>query len=270
MLGDEVFSLPRQGFVTFFLSRRVGFDDPAWETLATIAFDESSYPLTQWLLDNNLPPHTSLSADASGDGVSLLMAYGLESDPSLDLRPRLPRTTIDPAALSLVLPAERPHVSTLAETSDDLRTWTTDGIALSVPDPAGRRTAMMPRSGRERYLRFRVHHAGPGTALLAEGPLQVSFEDVAPGSTAGLGDSGAPDNLAWWTAAGSVVDEASDENPPANPGNALLFRPPFRRMGPPHYFSVISEAVRPLGRCQRTGRGTDRLPDVRGQLGKRL
>jgi hypothetical protein len=43
-----------------------------------------------------------------------------------------------------------------AETSTDLKTWTTNGITLSGPDPRNHRTASIPSNSQNRFLRLVV------------------------------------------------------------------------------------------------------------------
>jgi hypothetical protein len=58
--------------------------------------------------------------------------------------------------LSLNFHATSAGITYRAETSTDLRTWTTNGVTQSVPGADGRSTATIARDGPQRFLRLAI------------------------------------------------------------------------------------------------------------------
>ena len=88
------------------------------------------------------------------DGVSLLMAYALDLNPRQNLRSRLPTPVVDGDHLAMSFQGTSPGITYTVQTSTDLQHWTTEGLTTSDLDPAGRRTAMVPRNTARRFLRL--------------------------------------------------------------------------------------------------------------------
>jgi len=100
------------------------------------------------------------SADPDGDGASNFLEYALGSDPRSSSAPPPLSVRATPGALVLDYPAPRPELRYVAETSTDLATWTTDGVAdAPAPgeNPGDRRGATAARGETDRvFLRLRV------------------------------------------------------------------------------------------------------------------
>ena len=90
----------------------------------------------------------------NGDGVSLLMAYGLNLDPNQNLAGNMPKPVFSDGQLSMTFYAGSEGVIYTVETSSDLKIWTPTGVTVSAPDAGKFRTATIPMSGPSRYLRL--------------------------------------------------------------------------------------------------------------------
>ena len=144
-------------FTCYYFSGASGFTSPTWNGHPTVEIGSDVSPeLAVWLLAHGLPPETNLDADTNGDGVNLLMAYALDLDPTLNLSASLPRVEVDSDSIAVTYFASRPGIRYSAQTSRDLRLWTTDGVLVSDPDPHGRRTASVTRDAGQGYLRIAV------------------------------------------------------------------------------------------------------------------
>ncbi len=144
------------GFTIYYLSDRAGFTSPTWNGHPTIMIDKAVYPAASWLLKHGLWYDTDLNQDPDGDGVSHLMAYALDLDPSLNLRSSLPVPVLDGNTLSLSFHAASPGISYRVETSADLKNWTTTGVTQSVPGADQRSIATVPLGASSRFLRLAV------------------------------------------------------------------------------------------------------------------
>jgi hypothetical protein len=144
--------------------------DAGWVDEVSFLPDNPS-PVTTWLLGNGFTADANLQSDPNGDGVSLLMAYALNLDPRLVLSGNIPKPVLAGNQLSLTFYAGSEGITYLAETSTDLHTWTTTGVTISAADANKFRTASVPMTGSQRFMRLGVSVAEtPVTAwLLANG-----------------------------------------------------------------------------------------------------
>jgi hypothetical protein len=132
----------------------IGFLSPwNWPTVLNLG---AVSPVRLWLLENVFPYATNLALDNNGDGVSLLMAYALNLDPRSNLASSMPRAGLEGGWLSITYHAARAGITYRVETSNDLTTWTTEGVLVSAPDSNGIRTASVPAPDAARYLRLAV------------------------------------------------------------------------------------------------------------------
>lgn len=143
-------------FRYYYLNGQPGFTSPVWMGFPAIALGQAPPTPDQWLAEQELAPDTDVTGDRNGDGVSLLMAYALDLDPTADLSGRIPAPVYSADAVSLTFPILRPEVRYTAETSTDLANWTREGVTQTAPDAEGRVTATVSRAGAHRFLRLRT------------------------------------------------------------------------------------------------------------------
>jgi hypothetical protein len=133
----------------------IGFSPSIWSSW-TILNMGAQTPVILWLLTNGFPHDSNLSSDMNGDGVSLLMAYALNLNPRDNLASSMPQPGYGGGMLSITYYSATAGITYRAETSGDLKTWTTQGVSISSPNPGGYRTASVPATGNQRYLRLAV------------------------------------------------------------------------------------------------------------------
>ncbi len=145
--GLYVFHFAAADFTIHYLSGSSGFTSPTWQ----------GYPATPWFMDNGLDPVSGdLNQDVNGDGVTLLMAYALNLDPSLDLSGSLPKPVIGSDTMSMAYYAITPGIVYTVETSEDLETWTSSGITFSGLDLNNEITATVDTTAPHYFLRLKV------------------------------------------------------------------------------------------------------------------
>lgn len=154
-MGDEVFDAAADGFAVYYYSTSSGFTSPLWFGYTAVEIG-SNPALVGWLIANGFTPGTAPLADPNQDGVSLLMAYALGLDPAANLSGSMPRPVLANGSLSLTFQGDSDGVFYGAETSTDLATWTANGVTLTAPDAAGKRTATIPVTTGNRFLRLAV------------------------------------------------------------------------------------------------------------------
>lgn len=149
--GTNVFQSAATGFSVYFNSTATGFTVPTWKGYPASAIG-SNAALTNWLLGYNLPANSDLKSDANGDGVSLLMAYALNLNPSQNLSGSLPQPVFAADQLSMSFYAGAGGVTYVVEVSPDLVTWDTEGVSYS--DFNQVRTATASRTPGSRFMRL--------------------------------------------------------------------------------------------------------------------
>jgi hypothetical protein len=153
---SDVFPGCALGFAVEYLSGSCGFYSPEWHGYPSRMIDEAAYPAASWLISHGLPCDSDMEEDADGDGVDLLMAYALNLDPHEHLAGSLPAVQLGADEASIEFYASSPGVVYAAETSQDMRTWTREGVVLSDIDADGFRRASVARSSPQRFLRLVV------------------------------------------------------------------------------------------------------------------
>ena len=143
---SRVFDNTAADFTIHYLSENVGFTSPTWK----------GYPSTSWFMDGGLDPAADLDQDLNSDGVTLLMAYALNLDPSLDLSGILPQAEMAADALGMTYYAASPGITYTVETSTDLETWTEIGVSASGLDLQFRNIATVDLTDPHRFLRLKV------------------------------------------------------------------------------------------------------------------
>lgn len=149
--GTNVFQSSAQGFSVFFYSTATGFTAPLWNSYPASAIGPNA-ALTNWLLGYNLPANSDLKSDANGDGVSLLMAYALNLNPTQNLSGSMPQTVFTPGEMSMSFYAAADGVTYVVEISPDLMSWSPQGVFYS--DLNQVRTATASRTPSSRFMRL--------------------------------------------------------------------------------------------------------------------
>ena len=93
-------------------------------------------------------------SDPNADGVNLLMAYALALDPRQNLSGSIPRPVIAGDQMTLTFQAGSEGITYRVETSDNLQSWSTNGVTLSALDANGYRTAWFSGGGPNRFMRL--------------------------------------------------------------------------------------------------------------------
>ena len=154
-LGGDVFYDTDPGFTVYYQSGAKDFTSPTWNDYPAESTG-SSDPAIKWLSDNKLPTTADLASAPNGDGVSLLMAYALNLDPNQNQSGSMPKPVIAGNQMGMAYYAGSTGVTYSVETSSDLKTWTTSGVTLSAPDANHIRTATVPTTGSNRFMRLVV------------------------------------------------------------------------------------------------------------------
>lgn len=164
-VGLRAFGRPASDFTFYRMPESVGFTSPTWNGEPIRIVDVEAYPQALWLLEHDIPFDTDLELDVNGDGVSLVMAYGLGLDPSLNLAGSLPSASVGVASgsgartLSITYHAAAPGVSyavMTTETPGDAASWTSVGVSHSALDAEGRRTSSIDASAARGFLRLMI------------------------------------------------------------------------------------------------------------------
>ena len=154
--GSAMFAGVSASHKIYYLDTVAGFTSPTWQGQPTQMIDTSIYPATSWLLEFNHSYDTNLNQDLNGDGVSLLMAYGLDLNPNERLTDSLPKAELDSTTLSMKYYAGSAGVTYRVEASKDLNTWETAEVTVSDPDANGVLTASIDRDEVCGFLRLVV------------------------------------------------------------------------------------------------------------------
>ncbi|MBB5351800.1 hypothetical protein HNR46_002039 [Haloferula luteola] len=152
-MGETVFDDTASGFTVFFPANATGFTTPTWLGYPAQSL-EIATALAHWLVEQGYSPGADPEGDENGDGISLLTAYALGLDPSLDLAASMPQPVWTENGLSLTFTGNREGVTYSAQSSADLQSWTADDVTLSDPDESGQRTATLTSGETSRFLRL--------------------------------------------------------------------------------------------------------------------
>ncbi|MFC7337479.1 leucine-rich repeat domain-containing protein [Haloferula chungangensis] len=156
--NENTFANTAPGFTIYYLSCSTGFTSPTWNGYPTVRIDERACSAAPWLVSHGLPYDTDLKQDLNGDGVSLLMAYALDLDPTQNLQSKMPAPVLDGSSLGMTFHAASPGITYTVETSTDLRNWTTEGVLYSPLAPDGTQTASVSRDVSSCFLRLVVEN----------------------------------------------------------------------------------------------------------------
>lgn len=148
---------PLPHLVIYFLNSSKGFTLPTWQGYPTVNMGPVS-ALKSWLIGKAQPFDAPLSDDANQDGVSLLLAYALNLDPTRNLSGCQPKPVIGPGVLKMSYYAKAAGVTYIAQFSPDLKNWSTANVIVSPPDAKGISTAVADTTSNVGYIRLLVRY----------------------------------------------------------------------------------------------------------------
>jgi len=157
-MGTGVFAQAASGFTLTYRNGKTGFTSPTWLGYPAVKVPDPTL-ITAWLNSKGLPDNADLHSAPNHDGVSLLLAYGLNLDPRQNQGHKMPRPVIAGNQMNLTFYAGNDDVTYAVETSTDMQVWTTTGVSLSAKDANSLRTASVPVTGvPKRFVRLVVRH----------------------------------------------------------------------------------------------------------------
>jgi hypothetical protein len=156
--SDLAFLGTAPDFAIYYLKGAYGFTSSTWKDYPSVEIDTDVHPAASWLMSHDFPFDADLDQEPQRNGVSLLMAYALNLDPRLSLVRQMPVAVLGSETLSMSFHGVSPGITYVVESSEDLKTWSANGVSLSNPDPGNRRTASIGREAASRYLRLRVEN----------------------------------------------------------------------------------------------------------------
>jgi hypothetical protein len=155
-VGSGPFAFAATGFKVCHYPTATGFANP-WLGYPTEVIGGGN-PFGSWLAGYNLPTDSALNLDSNGDGVSLLMAYALDLDPTENLSAAVPKPVLSATQMSLSYHSAADGVTYRVEVSPDLKTWSVEGVVVTGPDVNGVSTATASRTGESRFMRLVVDY----------------------------------------------------------------------------------------------------------------
>jgi len=160
-MGIGVFGNAASGFKVGFHSGAAGFTAPTWtDSYGDIypSVNLGPSPSATWLAANGYSSTTNLLNTPNDDGVSLLMAYALNLDPTKNQAANMPKASVTDKNLSYTFYAGNTDVSYQVQASAELKTWSAARVTVSAPDGNGKCTATVPLTSGLRFLRLVVSH----------------------------------------------------------------------------------------------------------------
>jgi hypothetical protein len=139
----------------YYFGSNAGFTSPTWRGYPAVNMGAAT-PVATWLIGHGLPYDADLQSDPNGDGVNLLLAYALNLDPHATLCGNLPKPLLAGGQLSLTYFAGNAAVTYTVESSADCQIWNTTDVTMSAQDGNGFRTASVPCTSRQHFLRLAV------------------------------------------------------------------------------------------------------------------
>ena len=159
-MGASVFFQTGGGFTVYYFDGAAGFTSPSWTDSSGDVYPAvdmgASSPIKPWLVSNGFAYNADVTSDPNGDGVSLLMAYALNLDPTINLVGSLPEPVATANQLGLTFYGGSAGVTYTVETSTDLVSWTTTGVTVSGPDANNFYTAAIPKTPPGGFLHLKI------------------------------------------------------------------------------------------------------------------
>jgi hypothetical protein len=133
LMGTGVFALTAAGFKISYYTDRTGFTPTTWLGYPTVGLAPPAAVFDSWLVLNGLPVGLNPQSDSNGDGVNLMMAYALNLDPNKNLSGSMPAPVLSGNQLSMTFYAASKGARYIVQSSNDLKTWTTQNVKLTAP-----------------------------------------------------------------------------------------------------------------------------------------
>jgi hypothetical protein len=152
-MGMEVFQNAPAGFHVYYFNGAAGFSSPTWFGYPSVNMGAFSAE-KPWLVSYGFSHDADLHSDPNQDGVNLLLAYGLDLDPTLNLASSMPTPVVANGGLSIRFYAGNPNVTYSVQASSTLSAWTSEGVVLSALDENQWRIATIPTSATSQFLRL--------------------------------------------------------------------------------------------------------------------
>ena len=115
-------------------------------------------PMRNWFASYGFAAFSDVGTAPNGDGVSLLMDYALNLDPTKNQAANMPKAVVSAGQLSYTFYAGNTDVGYQVQASADLKTWSAAGVTVSAPDGNCNCTATVPLASGLRFLRLVVTH----------------------------------------------------------------------------------------------------------------
>lgn len=144
-----------QGFTVYYYTGKSGFTSPTWWGYPSVDMGEPT-PQKTWLLKWGLPHDSAMLSDSNNDGVSLLMAYALNLNPTQNLSGSMPKAELTSSGLSMSFYSGAAGINYAVESSGDMINWTTEGIVFTNPEGNLIQTATVDATAPSRFLRLAV------------------------------------------------------------------------------------------------------------------
>lgn len=156
-MGKEnpAFGGTAEGFTIYYYESGAGFSSPTWYGYPSFNIGDET-PQKAWLIKWELPHDTSMLSDSNNDGVSLLMAYALNLNPTQNLSDLMPQAELSSGSLVMSFYAGASGISYMVESSTDMVHWSTQDVVISDLDWNLIRTATVNEPGTSRFMRLVV------------------------------------------------------------------------------------------------------------------
>lgn len=156
LVGASIFSAAN-GFAVYYFDGAANFTSPVWNGYPSVNMGSYS-PMSSWLVSAGFPYSADLQSTPNGDGVSLLMCYALNLNPTQNQSGSIPQLIVAGSQMSLAYYCGSPGVTYTPQISSDLINWSPSGVTISAPDANNIRTASAPVTGSSGFMRLKVDY----------------------------------------------------------------------------------------------------------------
>ena len=160
-MGSGVFDNTASGFTVYYYNGATGFTSPTWIDGSGDSFPAvnlGSGPAAFWMNAHAASYNADLTGEPNGDGVSLLMDYALNLDPTRNQSASIPTAVVAGGQMTLTFYGGSAGVTYSVESSTDLQIWDTEGVTISDPDANNFFTATLSTTGPSQFMRLVVSY----------------------------------------------------------------------------------------------------------------
>jgi hypothetical protein len=159
-MGTKVFASTPSGFTVYYFDGATGFTSPSWtdssgDTYPAVDMGAFS-AIKPWLVSYGFAYNADPATDPNSDGVSLLMAYALNLDPTINLAGSLPQPVLTNNELSITFYGGSAGVTYTVQASADLKNWSSNGVTVTGPDADDFYTASIPKTPPAGFLQLKI------------------------------------------------------------------------------------------------------------------